>query len=74
MRRDDQFIGMVEEDVPLEVLYETSERLVRMLRLALEEKREAFPPVACARPRAQESGCWLDRRPPLYTRPQRGHP
>lgn len=39
---DDQFIGMVEEDVPLEALYDTRERLVRMLRLGLEENERRF--------------------------------
>jgi len=33
---------MVEEDVPLEALYETRERLVRMLRLGLEENERRF--------------------------------
>ncbi len=39
---DDQFIGMVEEDVPLEALYEARERLVSMLRLGLEENERRF--------------------------------
>jgi predicted nucleotidyltransferase component of viral defense system len=39
---DEQLLGMVEEDVSLDVLYETRERLVRMLRLDLEESEKRF--------------------------------
>jgi len=39
---DGQFVGMVEQDVPLEVLYDTREQLVDLIRLGLDENERRF--------------------------------
>jgi len=39
---DEQFIGMVKEDVPLEALYDTREQLVNTIHLDLDENERRF--------------------------------